>query len=292
MGFFPDLQSVKFGTVIKRTVADFINDELPTYTAALAFQLFFSLFPFLLFLVALISVLDLQPFFDWLREQAALMMPQAAMELVDMVIEQMQAQKVGLFSLAILLALWTASAAVRSVMEATNKAYGVKEGRPAWKRVPLSLFYTVAIAATLLLAAGIMVTGPQLLGWLAQYVGIEQLVIELWAWLRWPLAAGLLMLTVAVVYYVAPDVQQEFRFITPGSVLAVVVWISASLGFGYYAQNFANYNATYGSIGAIIIFLLYLYISSAVLLFGAEMNAVIEHLSHEGKDEGEKIASS
>jgi len=102
----------------------------------------------------------------------------------------------------------------------------------------------------------------------------------------------MLMLVVAVVYYVAPDVQQEFRFITPGSVLAVVVWIGASLGFGYYAQNFANYDATYGSIGAIIIFLLYLYISSAVLLFGAEMNAVIEHLSREGKDAGEKSISS
>lgn len=289
--FFPKLQGIRLGTVIKCTVTNFIKDELPTYTAALAFQLFFSLFPFLLFMVALISVLDLQPFFDWLRQQAALMMPQAAMGLVDMVIEQMQTQKLGLFSLGILLALWTASAAVRSVMEATNKAYGVKEGRPAWKRVPLSLFYTVAIAATLLLAAGVMVTGPQLLGWLAQYVGIEQLIIELWTWLRWPLAVGLLMLAVAVVYYVAPDVQQEFRFITPGSVLAVVVWISASLGFGYYAQNFANYNATYGSIGAIIIFLLYLYISSAVLLFGAEMNAVIEHLSREGKDEGEKVIS-
>ncbi|WP_339521953.1 YihY/virulence factor BrkB family protein [Pseudomonas sp. EA_35y_Pfl2_R111] len=292
MRFFPDLQGIKFGTVIKRTVADFIKDELPTYSAALAFQLFFSLFPFLLFLVALISVLDLQPFFDWLRQQAALVMPQTAMELIDAVIEQLQTQKIGLFSLGILLALWTASAAVRSVMDATNKAYGVKEGRPAWKRLPLSLLYTVVIAATLLLAAGFMVLGPQVLSWLAHYFGIEQLVIEIWTWLRWPLVVGMLMLVVAVVYYVAPDVQQEFRFITPGSVLAVVVWIGASLGFGYYAQNFANYNATYGSIGAIIIFLMYLYISSAVLLFGAEMNAVIEHLSREGKDEGEKTISS
>jgi len=93
---------------------------------------------------------------------------------------------------------------------------------------------------------------------------------------------------VAVVYYVAPDVQQRFRFITPGSVLAVVVWIAASVGFAYYAQNFANYNATYGSIGAIIIFLLYLHISCAVLLFGAELNAVIEHFSQEGKEPGDK----
>lgn len=290
--FFPELKGIHMGTVVKRTVVDFVKDDLSVYAAALAFQLFFSLFPFLLFLVALIGVLDLQPFLDWLRQQAALVMPQEAMELIDAVIVQLQTQKIGLFSVGILVALWTASAAVRLIMEATNKAYGVVEGRPIWKRFPLSLIYTVAAAATLLLAAGFMVVGPQWMSWLAQQFGIEYLVVLLWAWLRWPIVVLLLMSTVAVAYYVAPDVEQEFRFITPGSVLAVLVWIAASVGFGYYAQNFATYDAMYGSIGAIIIFLLYLYISAAVLLFGAELNAVIEHMSHEGKEPGEKVAAS
>src|SRR3989338_11630636 len=106
--------------------------------------------------------------------------------------------------------------------------------------LPLSRFYTGVFAAPGLVAGGFMVLGPQVLSWLAHYFGIEQLVIEIWTWLRWPLVVGMLMLVVAVVYYVAPDVQQEFRFITPGSVLAVVGWIGASLGFCYYAQNFAN----------------------------------------------------
>ena len=290
--FFPELKGIHMGTVVKRTVVDFVKDDLSVYAAALAFQLFFSLFPFLLFLVALIGVLDLQPFLDWLRQQAALVMPQEAMELIDAVIVQLQTQKIGLFSVGILVALWTASAAVRLIMEATNKAYGVVEGRPIWKRFPLSLIYTVAAAATLLLAAGFMVVGPQWMSWLAQQFGIEYLVVLLWAWLRWPIVVLLLMSTVAVAYYVAPDVEQEFRFITPGSVLAVLVWIAASVGFGYYAQNFATYDAMYGSIGAIIIFLLYLYISAAVLLLGAELNAVIEHLSREGKEPGEKVAAS
>ena len=290
--FFPELKGIHMGTVVKRTVVDFVKDDLSVYAAALAFQLFFSLFPFLLFLVALIGVLDLQPFLDWLRQQAALVMPQEAMELIDAVIVQLQTQKIGLFSVGILVALWTASAAVRLIMEATNKAYGVVEGRPIWKRFPLSLIYTVAAAATLLLAAGFMVVGPQWMSWLAQQFGIEYLVVLLWAWLRWPIGVLLLMSTVAVAYYVAPDVEQEFRFITPGSVLAVLVWIAASVGFGYYAQNFVTYDAMYGSIGAIIIFLLYLYISAAVLLFGAELNAVIEHMSHEGKEPGEKVAAS
>lgn len=286
--FFPELKGIRMSTVVKRTVVDFVNDDLSVYAAALAFQMFFSLFPFLLFMVALIGVLDLQPFLDWLRQQAALMLPHEAMELIDSVIEQLQEQKVGLFSLGILVALWTSSAAVRLIMEATNKAYGVTEARPLWKRFPLSLIYTVAAAAMLLLAAGFMVVGPQWMSWLAQYFGIEYLVVLLWAWLRWPIVVFLLMSTVAAVYYVAPNVEQEFRFITPGSVLAVLVWISASLGFGYYAQNFATYDAMYGSIGAIIIFLLYLYLSAAVLLLGAELNAVIEHLSREGKEPGEK----
>lgn len=286
--FLPKLQGVSLFQVMKTTVSDFIEDELPTYASALAFQMFFSLFPFLLFLVALISLLDMQPFFDWLRQQAELVLPQSTVELVNPVIDQLQTQKAGLFSIGIVVALWTASSAVRSAMDAMNKAYGVKEGRKPWKRIPLSLLYTVGIAAALLTAAALMVLGPQVMSWLAQQIGIEQIVVTLWNWLRWPIAVFLLMVVVAVVYFVAPDVEQRFRFITPGSVLAVVVWIGASLGFAYYAQNFANYNATYGSIGAIIVFLLYLYISCAVLLFGAELNAVIEHYSQEGKEPGEK----
>jgi membrane protein len=288
---FIDLRGVSWWTIVRGTVSEFIGDELPTYASALAFQLFFSLFPFLLFLIALIGVLDAQPIFDWLHQQAELVLPQAALGLVDPVIAQLQTRQAGLFSIGILLALWTASAAVRSTMAAMNRAYGVVDGRPAWKLLPLSLLYTLAIAVALLLAAALMVLGPQAMNWLAMQVGLEETVVLLWAWLRWPLAILMLVLVVAAVYYLAPDVEQEFRFITPGSVLAVVVWIAASLGFGYYAQNFANYNATYGSIGAIIVFLLYLYISSAVLLLGAELNAVIEHHAHEGKAPGEKQAS-
>jgi membrane protein len=288
---FIDLRGVSWWTIVRGTVSEFIDDELPTYASALAFQLFFSLFPFLLFLIALIGVLDAQAIFDWLHQQAELVLPQAALGLVDPVIAQLQTQQAGLFSIGILLALWTASAAVRSTMAAMNRAYGVVDGRPIWKLLPLSLLYTVAIAAALLLAAALMVLGPQAMNWLAMQVGLEETVVLLWAWLRWPLAILMLVLVVAAVYYLAPDVEQEFRFITPGSLLAVAVWIAASLGFGYYAQNFADYNATYGSIGAIIVFLLYLYISSAVLLLGAELNAVIEHHAQEGKEAGQKSAS-
>ena len=204
-------------------------------------------------------------------------------------IDQLQQSKGGLLSIGIVIALWTASAGVRLMMSAMNAAYDVVEGRPAWKRFPLSIIYTVGIAGMLLIAAALMVLGPQLMGWIAAQVGMEDFIVTLWTIVRWPVVVILLMVAVALIYYVMPDVKQEFRFITPGSVLAVVVWILASVGFGLYVKEFANYNAMYGSIGAIIVLLLYFYISAAVLLLGAEMNAVIEHMSTEGKNDGEKV---
>lgn len=283
-----DLRGMGLFEILKCTVKGFMDDEMPTYASALAFQMLFSLFPFLLFLIALIGFLDLQNFFDWIQQQAALLLPAEAMDQVNTVIAQFQTERVGLFSVGIVVALWTASAGVRSTMLAMNKAYDVEEGRPAWKRIPLSVLYTIGIALMLLSAAGLMLIGPEVMSWLASWVGLEQLIVILWTWLRWPVAILLLILAVAVIYYVAPDVEQSFRFITPGSVVAVLVWIVASLGFGFYVRNFGNYDATYGSIGAIIVMLLYFFISAAVLLFGAELNAVIEHHHPEGKDPGEK----
>lgn len=283
-----DTRGVGALTLLKRTFKAFSNDDMSTYASALAYRALFSLFPFLLFLMALLGFLHLPEFFAWLREQASLVLPPVALDQVNPVIDQLQEQKGGLLSIGILVALWTASVGVRSLMNAMNKAYDVQEGRPSWKLALLSLVYTVGIAVMLLLAAGLMVIGPQVISWLAEQVGLKDVVVLLWSWLRWPIAVLLMMLVVAVLYYVAPDVEQEFRFITPGSVLAVIVWIVASIGFGIYVQNFGNYDATYGSIGAIIVLLLYFYISAAVLLLGAELNAVIEHASAEGKDPGDK----
>ena len=285
---FPVLNGLPLGKVLIRTVKEFIDDEMSTYASALAYQMLFSLFPFILFLIALIGFLHLPDFFTWLREESAVVLPPQALEQVNPVIDQLQQSKGGLLSVGIVIALWTASAGVRLMMSAMNAAYDVVEGRPIWKRFPLSIFYTIGIAGMLLAAAAFMVLGPQVMGWLAGQVGLEDFVVTLWTILRWPVIVLLLMVAVAVMYYVMPDVKQKFRFITPGSVLAVVVWIVASLGFGFYVKTFADYNAMYGSIGAIIVLLLYFYISAAVLLLGAEMNAVIEHMSAEGKNPGEK----
>ncbi|CAI8750163.1 YihY/virulence factor BrkB family protein [Pseudomonas zeae] len=286
---FPDMKGLPLHRVMVRTVTEFVDDEMSTYASALAYQMLFSLFPFILFLIALIGFLHLPDFFSWLRLQSELVLPPQALEQVNPVIDQLQQSKGGLLSVGIVIALYTASAGVRLMMSAMNAAYDVVEGRPIWKRFPLSIVYTVGIAGMLLVAAALMVLGPQVMGWIAAQVGLEDFIVTVWTIARWPVIVILMMVAVALIYYVMPDVKQEFRFITPGSVLAVVVWIIASLGFAFYVKTFANYNAMYGSIGAIIVLLLYFYISAAVLLLGAEMNAVIEHMSSEGKDAGEKV---
>ena len=287
---FMDMRGLGLGPwkLISLTVKEFLDDEMPTYAAALAYQGLFSLFPFLLFLIALLGFLHLPEFFDYLRQQADYVLPAQALEQVNPVIDQLQQRQGGLLSIGIVVALWSSSAAVRSLMTALNAAYDVREARPAWKRIPLSLLYTFGIVAMLMLIAALMILGPQVMSWIAGKVGLQDFVVILWNVLRWPVIVLLMMMAVAVIYYVTPNVEQRFRFITPGSVLAVVLWIAASLGFGYYVKNFADYNAMYGSVGAIIVLLLYFYISSAVLLLGAELNAVIEHHRPHGKAPGEK----
>lgn len=264
-------------SVLKRSAGKFFADDMGTYAAALAFQVIFSIFPFIVFLVALLGFFDLSDFFGWLRLQARYFLPHQALEQLNSVIAEISQPQGGLLSFGIVLALWAASAGVRSLMTALNVAYDVTERRPAWKRFPLSVFYTIGIATMLIVATALLMVGPQAMQWLAHLVRLEQLFVMLWAWLRWPSALLLLIAAVATIYYAGPDYRQRFRFITPGAAIAVTVWIAASSGFNFYLQNFANYSAMYGSIGTIIALLLYFYLSAAVLLYGAEVNSVIEH---------------
>lgn len=272
--------------VLKDASSKFFKDDMSTYAAALAYRMLFALFPFLIFLVTLLGFFHLPTFFDWMRTQAAYMLPAEAMKQVNNVLQELQTQRRGLMSLSIALSIWSASAGILGTMNALNVAYDVRERRPGWKRFLVSIAYTIGLAAMLVLAAGAMITGPQFLAWIANYVGLGDLFIALWTWLRWGVAVFLLMLVVAIVYYAAPNLKQRFTLITPGSLLAVAVWIAASLGFSFYVQNFGKYSDTYGSMGAIIVLLFYFYLSSAVLLFGAEVNAVLARKSGERIDEG------
>ena len=239
----PGLRGLGAMALIKKSAKNFFGDDMTTYAAALAYQVLFSIFPFIIFLVALLGFFHIPQFFDWLREQAQVFIPGQAMEQVNQVIEQVQQPQSGLLSIGAVMALWVASAAVRALMNSLNVAYDAKESRPAWKLYPLSVVYTIGIAAMLILAVGMLLIGPQAMEWVALRVGMEQLFVTLWTWLRWPVSFLLLILVVAIIYWAAPNVRQRFRFITPGAFISVLVWIAASLGFGYYVSNFADYGA-------------------------------------------------
>jgi membrane protein len=287
----PGLRGIGLMELFKRSIQGFLDDDMTTYAAALAYQVLFSIFPFIIFLVSLLGFLHMPEFFSWLQQQAQAVVPGQAMDQVNQVIEQLQQPQSGLLSIGAVMALWVASAAVRSLMNSLNVAYDVKETRPAWKLYPLSILYTIGIAAMLIISAAMLLLGPQAMDWVARQVGLEQVFVTLWAWLRWPVSFLLLTLVMAIIYWAGPNVRQKFRFITPGAFLSVLVWIAASLGFGYYVSNFADYGAMYGSIGAIVILLLYFYISAAVLLLGAEINTVIERHA-EGRETSDDRADN
>ena len=272
-----------------RSIKKFSADDMLVYAAALSYQLFFSLFPFVIFLLALLGVLNLTSFFDWLIKQSQTVLPGQASGMVNDIVSQIRGQAAsGALSLGAVLALWSASSAVRMAMHAFNVAYDVQD-RAVWKKFPLSILYTVLLAVLLIAAAAMMLIGPQLASWIAQQVGLGSVVATVWTWARIPVAVVLLMLVAALVYYLFPNTRQPFRVVTPGAVLAVIVWVLASLGFSWYVSNFASYNATYGALAAVIVLLFYFFISSAILLFGAELNSEVYHrASSKGEDEYEK----
>lgn len=272
----PGLKGIEPVHLAKTAFQSFSKHDMTTYAAALAYSALFALFPFLIFLIALLGFLNIPGFFDWILEQAENAVPSDAFDRLTQVIDQIQGQsRGGLLSFGIIAAFWSASSGVRSVMNAMNVVYEVEETRPAPKRYVLSVVYTLGIAILLIACAGLMLAGPGVMEAIADTVGLGDVFVTLWTWLRWPVLALLLMISAALIYYVTPNIEQKFTLISPGAVVAVIVWVIASVGFSIYASNFTNYSATYGSIGGIIALLFFFYISSAVLMLGGEINAEI-----------------
>lgn len=266
------------GELIVRTARGFMAHNMNTFAAALAFRGLFALFPFILVLLALLGALGQPQFFTWLTDQAKAALPPAAFQTVDQVVLEIQGgPEGGLISAGLIGAIWMASVGVRSMFTALNAAYEVPESRPIWLLFPLSIVYTIGLAGMVTLATAFMLIGPQVVQWLADHVGLSEVAVVLWSVLRWPMSILLMLIAVAVIYHLAPCVRQPFVLITPGAVLAVVVWIAASVAFTFYLEAFGagTYGATYGSLGGVIVLLLYIFISASVLLLGAEVNATI-----------------
>lgn len=170
-------------------------------------------------------------------------------------------------------------------MHAMNVAYDVEAERPAWKKFPLSILYTLLLATMIIAAVGLVLVGGSAAQWISEQIGFGgSTLVTVWTWARIPLAVALITVILAIVYALFPYFDHPFRLITPGAIIAVIVWIAASLGFSFYVSNFSSYSATYGSIAAVIILLLYFFISAAIVLFGAEINAEVYREVDETQD--------
>ena len=264
-------------------------DDMPSYAAALAYRALFALFPFFTLLVVLLAFLGGVGFFDWLIDQAYAALQEQYARLGEWVIEQMQYDSQSeLLVITIGIALWSVSSGVRTLTKALNAVHEVNETRPGWKRWALSFFYALGLAIMVILAAGLLLIGPQAVEWVVGLVGLDEVFISLWTWLRLPVALVLIMLSVSIIYWALPNVNHPYRIITPGAALAVIAWVLASLGFSFYLANFANYSVIYGSIGVAFALLLYFYISAAVLLMGAELNAAIYYYASDRNTQEEE----
>ena len=279
----------------KRSIKKYIEHDMPMYAAALSFRAFVALIPFSIFLVALLAYLPIPGFFDWLVGKAQNVLSGSAMGQAKLVLQQVRdfARGGWLALAAIVVAVWSASTAVRTLMTAVNVAYGAEDRRPAWKRYPLSILLTVGLTLATVLASTLMLVGAGLATKLLSEMGVSQeLVAILWTWLRWPLAVLVLMIAVALVYYISPDIQEPFHFITWGALLAVSAWMTASVLLHYYVLHFANYSVMYGALGAVLMLLLYFYGSAAVLLLGAEVNAGMREASKGAEEEPPTLRSN
>jgi membrane protein len=257
--------------------------------AALAYYLLLAIFPAMIFLLSLLPYLPIPDLEGEIMGALGDFLPGDAANMFTGTVNQIVGQtREGLLSLGAVFTLWAASAGMYAVMQQLNITYDVHERRPFWKARGTSILLTVGFGALLITAFGLIMAGQALQDWLLAGVANRELVGILAESVRWLLVASALALGFAVIYYFGPDVEQDFRFITPGSVMGGIVFIGASVGFRFYVENFGSYNATYGSIGAIIVLMLWLYISGLVILLGSEVNALIEHYNPEGKDKGEK----
>ena len=267
------------------------DNAITDRAAQLGYYFVFALFPFLFFLVSLTAYLPLQGAMQELLARLQEVMPDEAMAIVqDQLQKLLTVQRPKLLTMSLLLAVWSASRGVDAIRTSLNLAYDVKESRPYWKTQALAVATTVIGAVVVLLSITLIALGGKAGEWLAGQLGIQQVYAMVWAFLRWPITMFLIMFVAARLYYFLPDVEQEWRFITPGSVVGTLLWLLVTWGFSQYVEHFGKYDVTYGSIGGVIVLLTWLYLTGLIFILGGEINAILEHADHEGKAPGARTA--
>jgi membrane protein len=265
--------------VLKRTVREFREDNLTDWAAALTYYGILSIFPALIVFVSVVGVVG-APLTEPLLDNVGAFAPGEAKDILTNAVEGLERSRGGAGIVAIVAvaaALWAASGYVAAFMRAANIVWDVEEGRPVWKTLPLRVGITLALLVLLAASALIVVVTGPIAERAGDLIGVSDAVVTVWDVAKWPVLIFLVSLMLAILYYAAPNVRQPgFRWITPGSIVAVIVWVAASAGFALYVALFASYNKTYGSLGGVIVFLIWLWLSNAAVLLGAELNAELE----------------
>jgi membrane protein len=268
-----------WGGVLKRTFSEFSDDNLTDWAAALTYYGIVAMFPAL---IAVVSILGLvgqsatKPLLDNLGSFA----PGPAHQILANALNGLTQSRGGasiLFVVGLAGAIWSASSYIGAFIRASNQIWDVEEGRPIWRVLPLRLLVTIVMVVLLAASAfAVVVTGP-LADRVGKLFGIGGAAVTTWDIAKWPVLILVVSVMFSILYYASPNVRQRgFRWVTPGALFAVIAWIIASAAFGLYVANFGSYNKTYGSLGAIIIFLVWLWLTNVAILFGAELNAEIE----------------
>ena len=279
-----------WGELFKRTIKEALADDVFNLAAQQAYYFFFALFPALLAVISIASFFPIANLTDEVVETLGQVAPGDVVSIINGQLDKISGDKAGgLLTFAFLIALWSSSGAVVSMCTTLNTAYDITEARPWWKVRLIAIGLTVGLAFFVLVSMALIVAGPGFAQDLAARVGLGQAFVWTWSIARWPVIFVLIATAIALIYYFAPDAEQEFVWITPGSVLATLLWIGVSYGFKTYVATMGNYTETYGFVGAIMVLLLWFYVSGIALLIGAELNAEIEHASPYGKDVGEKV---
>ena len=274
-----DMKGRSWLGVLKRTGKEFQEDNLTDWAAALTYYGVLSIFPALIVLVSVLGLIGesaTQPLIDNLGSVA----PGPAKDIFTSAIENLQGSSGAsgvFFVIGLAAAIWSASGYVSAFMRASNAIYDIEEGRPIWKTLPVR----VGLTTLLMVLTAISAVAVTLSGGLAReaggLVGVGDTAVEVWNYAKWPVLLVFVSFMFAVLYWAAPNVKQPgFKWISPGSVLAVLGWVLASLAFAFYVANFGSYNKTYGALAGPIVFLVWLWISNIMILLGAEFNAELE----------------
>jgi membrane protein len=265
--------------VLKRTVAEFREDNLTDWAAALTYYAVLAIFPALIVLVSILGLVGesaTQPLIDNLGTVA----PGPAQEIFTSAIENLQGDQGAagvLFVIGLLGALWSASGYVAAFMRASNAIYDIEEGRPIWKTLPVRVALTLVLLTLLAISTIAVVLTGGVAEKVGDLVGLGSTAVSVWNIAKWPVLLVVVSFMFALLYWAAPNVKHPgFRWISPGGVLAVVGWLIASGAFALYVSNFGSYNKTYGALGGVIVFLVWLWISNIMVLLGAEFNAELE----------------